>query len=144
MIPTFESLPRRIFLDSCTVQTLRNYGGYIFDGESIANTDRIHRVTKGLANVEALRDIFLINERASFEWIVSSGSLLEAQAKRDPGHTRWLRDIAHHSETCLLDGGPSVEAAPVRLVSVSRSLATSAIKIAGFCGTQSYFAVRPS
>ena len=109
MTPPFENLPRRIFLDSCTVQTLRNYGGYIFDGESIANTDRIHRVTEGFANVEALRNIFLINQRASFEWIVSNNSLMEAQAKRDPGHIQWLLEIAHHSEICLLDDGPSVE-----------------------------------
>ena len=67
MTSTFETLPRRIFLDSCTAQTLRNYGRYIFDGESIPSTDRIHRITNGLANVEALRNIFLVNERASFE-----------------------------------------------------------------------------
>ena len=109
MTLAFDKLPRRIFLDSCTVQTLRDYGGYIFDGESIANTDRIHRVTEGVANVEALRNIFLVNERASFEWIVSNGSLMEAQAKRDSGHTQWLWDIAHHSEICRLDDGPDAE-----------------------------------
>ena len=101
----FESLPRWVFLDSCTVQTLRNYGGYIFDAESITNTDSIHRITDGLANVEALRNIFLINQRASFEWIVSNGSLQEAQAKRDPGHIQWVWDIAGHSELCLLEKG---------------------------------------
>ncbi len=30
----FESLPRRIFLDSCTAQTLRDYDGYIYEGET--------------------------------------------------------------------------------------------------------------
>jgi hypothetical protein len=39
----FESVPRRIFLDSCTAQTLRNYGGYIYAGEAIPDSDRIHR-----------------------------------------------------------------------------------------------------
>lgn len=28
MTHPFESLPRRMFLDSCTAQTLRDYGGY--------------------------------------------------------------------------------------------------------------------
>jgi hypothetical protein len=60
-------LPRRIFLDSCTAQTLRDYGGYINEGEPIDASDRIHRVTDGIANIEALRNIFLINERALFE-----------------------------------------------------------------------------
>src|SRR6266568_4879834 len=105
----FESLPRRIFLDSCTAQTLRNYGGYIYDAELIPASDRIYRVTDGIANVEALRDIFLVNERALFEWIVSRGSMQEANDKRDPSHMQWLSDIAHHSDVCLENDGPTVQ-----------------------------------
>ena len=105
----FESLPRRIFLDSCTAQTLRNYGGYIYEAEPIPDSDRIHHVTDGIANVEALRDIFLVNERAMFEWIVSRGSMQEAHDKGDPGHMQWLWDIADHSEKCLEGGGPTAE-----------------------------------
>jgi hypothetical protein len=105
----FEKLPRRIFLDSCTAQTLRDYGGFIYEGEPISAADRIHRVPDGLANLEALRDIFLLNERAQFEWIVSSGSLDEAADKRDSGHLRWLWDIADHSEVCLEAEGPTTE-----------------------------------
>ena len=33
---SLKSLPRRIFLDSCTAQTLRDYGGYIYEGEPVA------------------------------------------------------------------------------------------------------------
>ncbi|MGO9483258.1 MAG: hypothetical protein ACLPX9_01565 [Rhodomicrobium sp.] len=91
---SFESLPRRIFLDSCTAQTLRQYGGYIYEGEPIPDSDRIHRVPEGIANVEALRNIFLVNERAQFEWIVSRASMREAYDKGEPGHMQWLRDIA--------------------------------------------------
>jgi len=105
----FESLPRRIFLDSCTAQTLRNYGGYIYEGEPIPDSDRIHSMADGVANVEALRDIFLINERAQFEWIVSRGSMREAHDKCDPGHMQWLWDIADHSEVCLESDGPAAE-----------------------------------
>lgn len=109
MMHSFETLPRRIFLDSCTAQTLRNYGGYIYEGEPIPESDRIHRVTDGIANIEALREIFLVNERAQFEWIVSAGSMQEADQKRDPGHMQWLLDIADHSEICLENDGPTVE-----------------------------------
>jgi hypothetical protein len=109
MTHPFESLPRRIFLDSCTAQTLRNYGGYIYEAQPIPTSDRIHRVTDGIANVDALRDIFLINERAQFEWIVSRGSMLEAHDKGDPGHMQWLWDIADHSEVCLEGAGPTAE-----------------------------------
>ena len=106
---SFESLPRRIFLDSCTVQTLRDYGGYIYEAEPIAATNRIWQVTDGVANVEALREIFMLDERASFEWIVSGGSLTEAQEKDDAGHMQWAWDIAHHSAACLQSEGPTAE-----------------------------------
>jgi hypothetical protein len=66
-------------------------------------------IRDGIANVEALRDIFLINERAQFEWIVSHNSLQEAHDKRDSGHMRWLWDIADHSEVCLEGEGPIEE-----------------------------------
>src|SRR5882762_9460518 len=105
----FVRMPHRIFLDSCTAQTLRNYGGYINEGEPIPESDRIHRVTDGIANIEALREIFLINERALFEWIVSAGSMQEARQKRDPGHMQWLCDIADHSEICLENDGTTPE-----------------------------------
>lgn len=105
----FESLPRRIFLDSCTAQTLRDYDRYIYEGEPIPASDRIRRVPDGIANVEALREIFLVNERALFEWIVSRGSIQEARAKGDRGHLQWLWDIADHSEVCLEGDGPTAE-----------------------------------
>jgi hypothetical protein len=109
MTYAFESLPRRIFLDSCTAQTLRNYGGYIFDAEPIDAGDRIHKITNGIANVEALRDIFLVSKRAMFEWIVSHGSMEEADAKGDQGHMQWLWDIADHTEACLEADGSTTE-----------------------------------
>ena len=105
----FESLPQRIFLDSCTAQTLRNYGGYIYEAEPIPDSDRIRCVTDGIANIEALRDICLVNERGMFEWIVSSGSMEEAHDKGDPGHMQWLWDIADHSDVCLEGDGPTAE-----------------------------------
>jgi hypothetical protein len=109
MTNSLDALPRRIFVDSCTAQTLGNYGGYIYEGEPIPDSDRIHRVTNGLANLDALRNIFLVNERALFEWIVSTGSIEEAAAKCDPRHLRWLWDIADHSMVCLEGDGPTVE-----------------------------------
>ena len=84
-------------------------GGYIYEGEPIPESDRIHRVTDGLANLDALRKIFLLTERALFEWIVSRGSIEEAAAKGDPAHLQWLWDIADHSMVCLQGDGPTAE-----------------------------------
>lgn len=109
MTHSLDALPRRIFLDSCAAQTLGNYGGYIFEGEPLLDTDPIHRIPEGISNLEALRNIFLVNERAMFEWIVSRGSMQEAQDKRDPRHMQWLWDIADHSEVCLECDGSTAE-----------------------------------
>lgn len=81
----------------------------MYDMEPIAENDKIHRVTDGFANVEALRAIFLLNQRAQFEWIVSEGSLREAADKGDRGHLQWLLDIADHSEACLRQEGQTEE-----------------------------------
>jgi hypothetical protein len=104
---SFETLPRRIFLDSCTAQTLRDYSGYIYEGESVVEGDRIHKIGDGLANLYALRAIFMVNDRAQFQWIVSRGSLEETSDKRDPGHMQWLWDIADHTQACLVGDGPT-------------------------------------
>lgn len=106
---SLEDLPRRIFLDSCTVQTLRSYDYFIYEGEPVSSTDRINKIPDGISNIEALRNIFLVSQRALFEWIVSQGSLEEARDKRDEGHLQWLYDIADHSEVCLANDGPTAE-----------------------------------
>jgi hypothetical protein len=105
----FEDLPRRIFLDSCTVQTLRKYGEFIYDGGSIMVDDRIHQIPDGFENVIALRDICHITSRALFQWIVSDASYQEAQAKRDPDHLSWLCEVAHYARSFLEEIGPSPE-----------------------------------
>lgn len=102
-------LPRRIFLDSCTVQTLFEYGAFIHEGESLPSEDRIHAVTDGIENLEALRNIFIVNDRALFEWIVSAGSMDEGRARGNANHMQWLWDIADHSAICLNGDGPTAE-----------------------------------
>jgi hypothetical protein len=44
MTDALETLPHRIFLDSCTAQTLRDYGSYIHESEPLEASDRIFRV----------------------------------------------------------------------------------------------------
>jgi hypothetical protein len=54
---SIDLLPRRIFIDSCTAQTLRDYGGYIYESQAILVTDRIFRIPDGIENVDALRTV---------------------------------------------------------------------------------------
>lgn len=113
-IASFEAVPRRVFLDSCTLQSLRDYGGFIWENEPIDDDDRLHTIADGYANVSALRDIFFVNQRALFEWAVSEASLLEASDKRDPGHLQWAYDVFDHTLACLqTSGGLTVESQAV-------------------------------
>lgn len=105
---SFEALPRRIFIDSCTVQTLRKYGEFIYNGGSIGPSDVIRRIPDGLENVEALRAVCLVTSRAMFQWMVSDASRQEAGAKHDVGHLQWLFEIDDYSRN-FLETGPSLE-----------------------------------
>jgi hypothetical protein len=61
MTSKFEDIPRRIFLDSPTLQTLQDYGGFLYENEPLAVTDLpTHRDPKGIAKLEALRLIMQI------------------------------------------------------------------------------------
>ena len=100
----FEQLPRRIFLDSSTLQTLQNYGELIWENEEISLTNRIWSVTNGIQNVEALRDIFFVNQRAGFEFALSDNSLAEVSEKKDAHYLQWAYDVLDHWLTCLEEG----------------------------------------
>ena len=71
------SLPRRIYLDTSTLQKLYDFGGEIFEGEPFEPVGRAARV-EGLADeIDALRMIFMVNERAMFEFVMTDASLHE-------------------------------------------------------------------
>jgi hypothetical protein len=89
----FEAVPRRLFLDSSTVQTLGDYGGPVFEGEMPEPTSRAHRIPGFLDDLEALHRIFRVNERGMFEFVLSPNSLVEADDKLDARHSRWVRDV---------------------------------------------------
>ena len=91
--PAFDAIPRRLFLDSSTLQTLLAHGGAIFDGEPPI-VDAAGGV--GTDELEALRLIVLVNERAMFDFVLSEGSIDEVLAKRDPKYTRWAYDVLDH------------------------------------------------
>lgn len=97
----FEQLPRRIFLDSSTLQTLQNYGGFIWENEEIPQTNRIWSMPNGIQNLEALRTIFIVNERAGFEFALSNNSLSEVSEKKDARYLQWAYDVLDHWLACL-------------------------------------------
>ncbi len=87
------SLPRRIYLDTSTLQKLYDFSGEIFEGEPFEPVGRAARV-QGLADeIDALRMIFLVDERAMFEFVVTEASLREVVNRTRPGYTQWVYDV---------------------------------------------------
>ena len=90
VVRAWASLPRRIYLDTSTLQTVYDYGEVIWDGVALELAGRASRV-QGLAQeVDALRMIFLVNQRASFEFVVTEASLREVVGRGRPGYTQWV------------------------------------------------------
>lgn len=111
-------VPRRIFLDTCAFQALADCGGFIFDSDDFPlPTDfRPGQCPQVVARPDAreilqpLRWIFLFDERAQFDWIVSRKSLEEVDAGGDSYRSSYVRDIAEHSWACLRDNPPTEDA----------------------------------
>jgi hypothetical protein len=95
-IARFEALPRRVFLDSSTVQTLFRYGEAVFEGEAPPFGDRAYSMPGFVEDLRMLEMIFAVNERAGFEFPLSPNSLSEVTAKGDPRYTRWGLDVREH------------------------------------------------
>jgi hypothetical protein len=92
-VTAWLSLPRRIYLDTSTLQKVFDYGGVIFEGEPFEPVGRATRV-KGLSDeLGALRMIFLVNERAMFEFVVTEASLREVEGRDEPRYTQWVYDV---------------------------------------------------
>jgi hypothetical protein len=97
----FDEIPTRIFLDSSTLQTLQTYGEFIWENCEVREDDRIRRVTDGLENLEALRSIFIINNRAQFEFALSDNSFIEVRDRGNHSYLQWAYDVLDHWQACL-------------------------------------------
>ena len=89
----FEDLPKRIFLDSGTLQTLRDYSEAIYENVLVPEVDRAHSIPGLLDEVEALRKIFSVAQRTPFQFAISGNSLEEVLAKKDADYERWAGDV---------------------------------------------------
>jgi hypothetical protein len=109
-ISSFYELPRRIFLDSSVLQTLQDYGAFLWDGEALSETARVRRDPYGLDKLEALRAIMFVNQRANFEFALSEHSFVEVLDKGDPLYLGWAHDVLDHWQTCIDESGGLVPA----------------------------------
>jgi hypothetical protein len=86
-------LPRRIYLDTSVLQTVYDYGEVIWDGARLQATGRAARVQGLGEEVDALRMILLVNQRAMFEFAVTEASIGEVQGRNRAGYTQWVIDL---------------------------------------------------
>lgn len=88
------TLPRRIYLDTSTLQTIFDFGEEIFDGVSPQAEGPIARV-EGLAEeIDALRSVFLVNQRAMFEFVVTNAAMREVVARGHEPYARWVFEVS--------------------------------------------------
>lgn len=108
-------IPRRIFLDTCTFQVLGDCGGFVFgedDYPEVADyapgrAPQVLRRPDAEEILVPLKRIFLFNDRANFDWIVSETSIAEVDAAGDHYNSNYVRDIIDHSLACLVDHPPT-------------------------------------
>jgi hypothetical protein len=95
-LESFAALPKRLFLDSSTLQTILRYGEFIFENVDPPPGDRAHRVPGAGKDIDALRHIFQVSQRASFDIVLSKNSLQEVLDKHDASYTSWALDALDH------------------------------------------------
>lgn len=82
-----RDIPGRVFLDTCVVNFMLDYGGEIHDGAPAAN-DASERVIDDIA---ALRNIMLVGQRAMWQLAISPHTYQEIAATRTIGRRHGLQ-----------------------------------------------------
>jgi hypothetical protein len=91
----------RVFLDSSTLQTLQDYGGFIYDGMQVDPSSTILHMPEGIENLEALRSIVRLTQRVGIEFSLSANSLSEVLDKKDISYLHWALEMLEYWEGCL-------------------------------------------
>jgi hypothetical protein len=72
---------------------VHDHRGVIWEGEPFVPSGRAGKVKDYDNELDALRMIFLVNERAMFEFVVTEATLREVQGRNDRRYTQWVYDV---------------------------------------------------
>lgn len=92
----FDEIPRRILLDSSTLQTLQTYGQFLFEDRAIRAEDPICRDPSGVNKLTALRFVLKVAQRAPFEFVLSKSNLLEVKRRNSVPYLQWAHEVHGH------------------------------------------------
>lgn len=121
---SYNSLPRRIFLDTNILQYLQDFGEFIFDhyqeNEDYLISPRGEKILTGASlyrEIEALRFLLLGIDKSGMEFAVSKNTFEEVKKKRDTSYKRWFFEMWDYWQNILreYDSGVPSEAANLRL-----------------------------
>jgi hypothetical protein len=112
-----NEIPGRVFLDTCVVNFMLDFGQQIHDGAAIPHVPR-----RDSADVEALRNLFLIGQRAMWQLAISPHTYFEIARTRDDGRLSdlhvWFQELWQYWRSTIEsnDDLPSfIEAEDVRV-----------------------------
>lgn len=104
--PGIGELPSRLLVDTCILTRLYDEGGYIFDGDPPISGSAPD------ADLEALRLIMAVNQRAAFELLVSPLTIAEIANTQNPSvrnaYLNWVVEVLDHWLITLDERGARV------------------------------------
>jgi hypothetical protein len=88
-------IPGRVFLDTCVVNFMLDFGAQIHDGESLPPVP-----PRDAADIDALRNLFIVGQRAMWQLAVSPYTYSEIARTRDKGRLGhlhlWFQELWHY------------------------------------------------
>ena len=92
----WDDLPKRVYLDTSTLQVLNDFGRWIYDGDDLELTDRQRQIPALVEELEALRQMFRANLRMPFQVVVTEPALAEVAGRADRRFSRWAYEVMDH------------------------------------------------
>lgn len=80
---------------------MQEYGEYIYDGGDLVPGARILLVPDGVLNLDALRQIMFVGQRAMFELALSENSLKEVHDRERQDYLQWAFEVLDYWHGCL-------------------------------------------
>ncbi len=119
---SYESLPKRIFLDTNILQYLQDFGEFIFDhyqeNEEYLISPKGKQISKETTlykEIEALRFLLLGIDRTNVEFAISENTFNEVQKKEDSSYTRWFFEMWDYWQNILQEYNDEIPSTSAKL-----------------------------